>query len=171
MGKKKKALIVVGMCIAVVLVLVGINFLPTMLMTKPEKRAADLAEAEKLGKAIETQVLTDHENGEWDYFAGIEGGVAYRGKGDYSFDLQDVRLGSSFAKFYGSVPKVAMGPQYYFAVDSLMGYVRVYITDGKEQFLVYPRIVKFSSTSNTQSPWYDDNVYTWEEYEEERKGR
>lgn len=164
----KKILIVVGMCVAVVLVLAGINFLPTMLMSKPEKRAADLAEAEKLGKAIEAQVLIDHENGEWEYFAGIEGGVAYRGKGDYSFDLQDVRFGSTFAKFYGSVPKVTMGPQYHFAVDSLMGYVRVYITDGEDQFFVYPRVVQFSSTSNTESPWYKDNRMTWEEYEEER---
>lgn len=168
--KKRKVVIVGALCVTIALILVGIYFLPTMLMTKPEKREADLTTAQKLGDAITEQVLNDHENGENDYFAGIEGGIAYAGRGNYSFDLQDVKLGSTLAKFYDSVPRVTMGPQYYFAVDSLSGYVRVYITDGEEQFLVYPRVVQFSSTSNTESPWYKDNRMTWEEYEEE-KGR
>jgi len=168
MGKKKKVVIGVVACVVVVLIAMGIYFLPTMLMTKPEKREADLATAQKLGDAITAQVLEDHENGEYRYFAGVEDGIPYTAWHSYSFHLQEVKIGSPLAKFYGSVPRVIMGPQYYFAVDSLVGYVRVYITDGEEQFLVYPRVVQFSSTSNTESPWYKDNRMTWEEYQEER---
>ncbi len=168
MGKKKKIVIGVVACVVVVLIAVGIYFLPTMLMTKPEKREADLATAQKLGDVITAQIVKDHDNGIDDYFAGIKGGIPYGKIHRYSFELQEVKFGSELAKFYGSVPRVIMGPQYYFAVDSLSGYVRVYITDGEEQFLVYPRVVQFSSTSNTESPWFKDNRMTWEEYEEER---
>jgi len=168
MGKKKKIGIAVAVCVAVVLIFAGVYFLPTILMSKPEKREADLATAQKLGDAITEQVIKDHENRVDDYFAGIKGGVPYGKIHRYSFELQEVKMGSTLAKFYGSVPRVIMGPQYYFAVDSLSGYVRVYITDGEEQFLVYPRVVQFSSTSNTESPWYKDNRMTWEEYQEER---
>ena len=170
MGKKKKLVIAGAVCVLIALIVAGIYFLPPMFMTKPEKREADLATAQKLGDAITEQVIKDHDNREDEYFAGIPGGVPYAGWRNYSFDLQEVKFGSTFAMFYGSVPRVMMGPQYYFAVESLVGYVKVYITDGEERFLVYPRVVQFSSTSNTESPWYKDNCMTWEEYQEE-KGR
>lgn len=173
MGKKKKRLLIAGIGVAVcaiVLVAGLIYFFPGLGMSKAEKRAADLAEAEMLGEAIKEQVLMDHDNAEWDYFAGIEDGVAYRGLGDYSFDLQDIEGGNTLAEFYGSVPRVKMGYQYHFQVDSLVGYIRVYITDGKNRFLVYPRLAKWATESNVESPWYWDNDrLTWEEYEEYRK--
>ena len=87
-----------------------------------------------------------------------------------SFDSQDIKSGNILAKFYGDVPRVKMGYQYHFQVDSLAGYIRVYITDGENKFLVYPRIAKWATDTNIKSPWYEDNNrMTWEEYEEYRK--
>ena len=70
MGKKKKLVIAGAVCVLIALIVAGIYFLPPMFMTKPEKREADLATAQKLGDAITEQVIKDHDNREDESFSG-----------------------------------------------------------------------------------------------------
>lgn len=58
------------------------------------------------------------------------------------------------ADVYGSVPKVKMDSKYYFPVESVLGMIRILITDGESTYVVYPNVAEISLTTGEDSPWF-----------------
>lgn len=151
--KNKKIVIGISALVLIIVVALAAIVLPDLLKTEEDKRKEDLANAAEIAEVIGKQVKEDMENGET-YFAGEADGFQYEDSMRYGFSAKDLEKGSILAEVYGSVPEVEMDSKYHFQAESVLGMIRVLITDGENTYVVHPEVAKISLTTGEDSPWF-----------------